>query len=262
MQPVIKGNPGKRMQSLRDIENRAGIYDYRHSQYDEVDPGLLGAVDGVELHCPPGAQLMWTSDVRYRDEASLAAFDASPPPEVKPHLLGDIELIVDKSTTYRAVGDNACTYIDHTDDAAPHGPPRFADLRVVPAPTVRPAVVSGMRAVPGRALGKSGWRQAIAHEPVRSSGYGSGAQGRLPDQDPSARTAIPGPDGCRAGPPRGGGRTSRQRCRDRFRPAHQHAARLPGGGPLCQRIWRSPDYRGTARLCRPPGDRSGRSHGT
>ena len=158
MQPVIKGNPGKRMQSLRDMENRAGlaritcgwkkpelplewvrcywrdvhspaitrragIYDYRHSQYDEVDPALFGAVDGIELNCPPGAQLMWTSDVRYRDEASLAAFDASPPPEVKPHLLGDIELIVDKSTTYRAVGDNACTYIDRTDDATPHGPP-------------------------------------------------------------------------------------------------------------------------------------------
>ena len=25
MQPVIKGNPGKRMQSLRGLENRAGL---------------------------------------------------------------------------------------------------------------------------------------------------------------------------------------------------------------------------------------------
>ena len=25
MQPVIKGNPGKRMQSVRDMENRAGL---------------------------------------------------------------------------------------------------------------------------------------------------------------------------------------------------------------------------------------------
>ncbi len=105
------------------ITRRAGIYDYRHSQYDQVDTALFGAVDGVELQCPQDAQLMWTSDVRYRDEAGLAAFDASPPPEVKPHLLGDIELIVDKSTTYRAVGGNACTCIDRTGDATPHGSP-------------------------------------------------------------------------------------------------------------------------------------------
>ncbi len=105
------------------ITRRAGIYDYRHIQYDDVDPALLGEVDGVELHCPSDAQLMWTSDVRYRDAAGLAAFDASPPPEVKPHLLGDIDLIVDRSTTYRAVGENASTYIDRTDDATPHGSP-------------------------------------------------------------------------------------------------------------------------------------------
>ena len=153
-----RGNSGKRMNSFRETENRAGlaritcgwkkpelplewvrrywrdvhspaitrragIYDYRHSQYDAVDPALLGDANGVELHCPSDAQLMWTSDVRYRDAASLAAFDASPPPEVKPHLLGDIDLIVDKSTTYRAVGENASTYVDRTGDATPHGPP-------------------------------------------------------------------------------------------------------------------------------------------
>ena len=122
------------------ITRRAGIYDYRRSQYDGVDPALLGPVAGVELHCPPDAQLMWTSDVRYRDAASLAAFDASPPPGVKPHLLGDIELIVDKSTTYRAVGHNACSYIDRTADATPNGPPfrRPTRCSCVNGPTSRP----------------------------------------------------------------------------------------------------------------------------
>ena len=105
------------------ITRRAGIYDYRHYQYDAVDPALFGAVEGVELNCPSGEQLMWNSDVRYRNEASLAAFDATPPPEVKPQLLGDIELIVHRSTTYRAVGANARTFVDRTADAKPQGPP-------------------------------------------------------------------------------------------------------------------------------------------
>ena len=105
------------------ISRRAGIYDYRHYQYDEVDPELFGAVGGVELECPAGEQLMWNSDVRYANEAGLAAFDATPPPEVKPHLLGDIELIVHRSTTYRAVGSNARTFVDRTGDATPQGPP-------------------------------------------------------------------------------------------------------------------------------------------
>ena len=105
------------------ITRRAGIYDYRHYQYDQVDSSLFGAVGGVELECPSGGQLMWNSDVRYLDEAGLAAFDATPPPEVKPHLLGDIDLIVDRSTTYRAVGSNALTLVDRTDEATPQGPP-------------------------------------------------------------------------------------------------------------------------------------------
>lgn len=105
------------------ITRRAGIYDYRHYQYDQVDSALFGAVGGVELECPSGGQLMWNSDVRYLDEAGLAAFDATPPPEVKPHLLGDIDLIVDRSTTYRAVGSNALTLVDRTAEATPQGPP-------------------------------------------------------------------------------------------------------------------------------------------
>jgi len=105
------------------ISRRSGIYDYRHYQYDDVDPALLDGAEGVQLECPKAEQLMWTSDVRYRDDAGLAAFDATPPPGVKPHLLGDIELIVDRSTTYRAVGVNARTYADRTGDATPQGPP-------------------------------------------------------------------------------------------------------------------------------------------
>lgn len=105
------------------ISRRAGIYDYRHYQYDAVDPGLFGAVGGVELECARGEQLMWNSDVRYRDEAGLGVFDATPPPEIKPQLLGDIELIVERSTTYRAVGANARSYVDRTGDATPQGPP-------------------------------------------------------------------------------------------------------------------------------------------
>ena len=38
-------------------------------------------------------------------------------------MLRDIELIVDRSTTYRAVGANARSYVDRTGDAAPQGPP-------------------------------------------------------------------------------------------------------------------------------------------
>lgn len=122
------------------IARRAGIYDYRHFQYGAVDPELLGALEGIELECPADAQLMWTSDVRYRDEAGLAAFDATPPPAVKPHLLGDIDLIVDRSTTYRALGANARTFADRTGVAAPQGPP--------PAP----AYVLFMRQRSGEAL--------------------------------------------------------------------------------------------------------------
>ena len=66
---------------------------------------------------------MWNSDVRYRDDAGLAAFDASPPADVKPHILGDIDIIVDKSTTYRSVGADAHTFVDSTADATPQGPP-------------------------------------------------------------------------------------------------------------------------------------------
>ena len=105
------------------IARRAGVYDYRHFQFDAVSPALLPDVAGVDYACPAGQQLMWLSDVRYLDEGGLAAFGASPCGDVKTQLLGDIELIVDKSTTYRSVGTNTRTLIDRCASATPQGIP-------------------------------------------------------------------------------------------------------------------------------------------
>jgi hypothetical protein len=109
------------------ITRRAGVYDYRHYQFDDVRSDLFSHGSDIEYVCPPTEQLMWLSDVRYRGEEALAQFDVSPAGDVKSHLLGDIELIVHKSTTYRAVGENAFTYVDDTEVATPQGP--------VPSPT-------------------------------------------------------------------------------------------------------------------------------
>lgn len=105
------------------ITRRVGIYDYRHSQYDIVDPDFFSRIPSIEFECPPLQQLMWNSDVRYQDDAGLAAFDASPDSDVKPHLLGDIDLIVDQSTTYRSLGADAHTFVDNTGEPTPQGPP-------------------------------------------------------------------------------------------------------------------------------------------
>lgn len=111
------------------ISRRAGVYQYRHSPFDPVDPGVFGAVPGIETSCPEDRQIQWQSDVVYLDDDGLAEFMRSPEnPEVTALLLGDIEMIVDKSTTYRAVGDNLHTYADHTGDPTPLGPvssPRY-----------------------------------------------------------------------------------------------------------------------------------------
>ncbi len=104
------------------IARRAGVYDYRHYQFDPVRSDLLAPVNGIERACPPEAQLMWLSDVRYLDEESLTAFASSPEGLPKAELLADIELIVERSTTYRAVGKNAWTHVDVTPTAAPQGP--------------------------------------------------------------------------------------------------------------------------------------------
>ncbi|MFT7287950.1 MAG: hypothetical protein ACI87W_002065, partial [Halieaceae bacterium] len=65
----------------------------------------------------------------YRDEAALAVFDQSPTGKPKQDILGDIDIIVDQSTTYRAVDENVRTYVDDTGIAMPQGPcaaPTFA----------------------------------------------------------------------------------------------------------------------------------------
>jgi hypothetical protein len=111
------------------IARRGGIYDYRHYQYGPVRTNILTEILEINFTAPPLEQLMWTSDVRYLDETYLAAFDRSPFGKVKADLLGDIDLIVDKSTTYRAVGESGYTFVDRTGIAMPQGPtptPTFA----------------------------------------------------------------------------------------------------------------------------------------
>ena len=105
------------------ISRRKGIYHYVHLQYDPVDAGVFGKVDGIGTAAPADAQLMWTSDVRYRDDAALAVFGSDPGDVAKAQLLGDIDLIVDRSTTYKCVGDRARTYLDTTGNATPQGVP-------------------------------------------------------------------------------------------------------------------------------------------
>lgn len=104
------------------ISRRAGIYEYRHNPYDPIRGNLFGSVKGIALDCDRNAQIMWVSDVRYRDEVGLSAFTASPPPDIRAQILKDIDLIVDKSTTYRSVGSNTHTLVDRTGDPAPAGP--------------------------------------------------------------------------------------------------------------------------------------------
>src|SRR5713101_8657920 len=109
------------------ISRRAGVYQYRHCPFDPVRADLFHPVGGVEFSCPRNEQIQWQSDVVYSGEAGLGEFVRSPgDPEVTAQLLADIEMIVDKSTTYRSVGGNLHTYLDRTGDPAPQG--------LVPAP--------------------------------------------------------------------------------------------------------------------------------
>jgi len=111
------------------ISRRAGVYQYRHCPFDPVRDDLFGSLAGVDLSCPCDQQLQWLSDMVYYDDAALDEFYRSPADrEVMAQLLADIELIVDRSTTYRSVGDNLHTYADRTGDPTPQGPvpkPRF-----------------------------------------------------------------------------------------------------------------------------------------
>ncbi|WP_439486837.1 hypothetical protein [Blastomonas fulva] len=112
------------------IARRKGIWDYRHFQYDPVMADLFDPVAGIEYAAPHDEQLMWTSDVRYRDEAALAAFGQSPPADILPGILGDIDLIVDQSTTYKALGKNAWTFADTTGIATPQGTPQLPSFQL------------------------------------------------------------------------------------------------------------------------------------
>lgn len=104
------------------ISRRLGIYQYRHSPFDPVEAALFAPTPGIVLDCRRDEQIQWQSDVVYLDESWLADFTASPPdPAVLGLLLGDIELIVDKSTTYRSVGKNLHTYADRSGDPIPLG---------------------------------------------------------------------------------------------------------------------------------------------
>lgn len=103
------------------IARRPGIWEYRHYQFDAVRP-ILDLTD-VEQACPADEQLMWLSDVRYADDAALATFAAEPGDQVRGELLGDIDLIVDQSTTYKAIDAMARTLIDDSALIPPQGQP-------------------------------------------------------------------------------------------------------------------------------------------
>ena len=105
------------------IARRPGIWEYRHYQFDPVRPDLFAPMAGIAFDCPTGEQLMWTSDVRYDSPAALDAFGANPDPLTRAHLLADIELIVDQSTTYRVLGDLGHTFVDRSGDPQPQGAP-------------------------------------------------------------------------------------------------------------------------------------------
>jgi hypothetical protein len=104
------------------IARRPGVWEYRHFQYAPVQADAFAPLPGVEQACPADQQLMWQSDVRYRDEAALAAFAAVPEPAVLRQLLGDIDLIVDQSTTYKVLGTNGRTHVDANRPLVPQGP--------------------------------------------------------------------------------------------------------------------------------------------
>jgi hypothetical protein len=104
------------------IARRPGLWEYRHLQFDPIDPQLLAPPPGIRVDCEAAAQLMWTSDVRYPDQAGMDLFAGAPGPEVRKLLLADIDLIVDQSTTYVVLGDSGRTLVDSTGSAAPQGP--------------------------------------------------------------------------------------------------------------------------------------------
>lgn len=112
------------------IARRKGIYEYRHYPLDPVVPNLFQPIAGISQGNNTEENLMWLSDVRYADKASLEAFNTDPGPDVKKCILGDIDLIVDQSTTYLVLGENGNTLLDRTGDPAPAGPARSPSYQV------------------------------------------------------------------------------------------------------------------------------------
>ncbi|MGA9867527.1 MAG: hypothetical protein WBQ75_13945 [Acetobacteraceae bacterium] len=108
------------------IARRSGIWEYRHNQFGDVRADLFPPIAGITSTCDRATQLRWQSDVRYADQAGPDAFGADPGPAVKSHLLSDIDMLVDRSTTYLVLGESGRTYIDRTADAAPQGAPASA----------------------------------------------------------------------------------------------------------------------------------------
>ncbi len=105
------------------ISRRPGLWEYRHFQYAPVRADLFASLSPeISAEPPADEQLMWQSDVRYLNDAELARFGSEPAPAVLKELLGDIDLIVDKSTTYKVLGTNAQTFCDSTGTLAPQGP--------------------------------------------------------------------------------------------------------------------------------------------
>lgn len=105
------------------IARRPGIWEYRHFQFDSVRSDVVAPIAGVALDCPADEQLMWTSDVRYASQADLDLFSAEPDPTTRGHLLADIELIVDQSTTYRVIEELGRTFADRSGTGQPQGLP-------------------------------------------------------------------------------------------------------------------------------------------
>ena len=104
------------------IARRPGIYEYRHYPLDTPMTDIFAPVQGLAFSCPEDARLMWLSDVRYADAAGMNLFSATPGLYERSKMLGDIDMIVDRSTTYRVLGSNGLTLLDATGDPAPCGP--------------------------------------------------------------------------------------------------------------------------------------------
>jgi hypothetical protein len=106
------------------ISRRAGIHVYRHVRWAPVDASLLAEIPGVTTTAPENAQLQWMSDITYRDEDDLARFYKSPAdPQVVSKILGDIEMIVERSTTYLSLRPNISTLSDRRSEPR-QGPPK------------------------------------------------------------------------------------------------------------------------------------------